>query len=400
MHPAVPLSTMPSRRSVAAFVVIALAFVAGFLFLSRARTEPRQAAAPPPAEASPPPAVLAAVAVPSPSPSPVRMTIRTETEIVPAADAPQLGSVVATTAADYRRRARFPRASQPIEDGVDPIARDREVTRGKSLGPEGSNPTLVVWPDRTGFEAPSPIVVYAYLVHDERKVDPRAIRGEVRTQQGGVLAALAFRDDGAGGDGDANDLVYTAVIAPGREHAAEFKGAQLVEVHAETPSGEERVATTGFLYSVPLAQLTGRYRDELVDGNLVVSAEVAVEADGRFHLEATLAGADGTPVGWAQSALVLPAGTAWMSLTYWGLMFHQAGVDGPYTLKSVALSTTGEMPNQKNDVVANAHVTAAYDVAQFGDRSYDDPDLLDAAARVEADGVPGGLQALDAGSAR
>src|SRR6185436_19265691 len=148
----------------------------------------------------------------------------------------------------------------------------------------------------------------------------------------------------------ANDLVYTATVVPGREGAADFKGAQLVEVHAETKSGEERVATTGFLYSIPLAHLTGRYRDEIVEGNLVVSAEVQVDAPGRFHLEATLADSDGTSFGWAQNAQVLDAGMAWIPLTYWGLMFREHHVDGPYVLASAALSTTGEMPNQKNDV--------------------------------------------------
>jgi hypothetical protein len=268
------------------------------------------------------------------------------------------------------------------------------------MGPEGSDPTLVVWPDRTGFEAPSPIVLYAYLVHDERKVDPKEIRGQIRTQQGGVLVTLDFHDDGSNGDAQANDRLYTAVVAPGRERAVEFKGAQLVEVRAETANGEERVATTGFLYSIPLAHLTGRYRDEIVDGNLVVSAEVRVDAAGRFHLEATLAEPDGTPLGWAQNAQVLEPGTAWIPLTYWGLMFRERGANGPYLLASVALSTTGEMPNQKNDVVWSAHMTKPYDVTLFSDRTFDDPDLLDAAARLQADGPPGGIGGLEANPGR
>lgn len=372
-------------------IALAVAFALGFWWMRRAPT-------PPPAmvPVAVPAAVATAVelaAAPSPSPSPLRRTVRTETEIAPAGMLPEVGSLSATTARDYRHRARFPRSSQPIEDGVDPVARDREVTRGKSVGPEGTNPTLVVWPERTGFEAPNPIVIHAYLVRDERKVDPKEIRGEILTQQGGALSGLDFRDDGANGDAAANDLVYTAVVAPGAERAADFKGAQLVDVEAELANGERRIATTGFLYSIPLAHLTGRYRDELIDGSLVVTAELDVHAAGRFHLEATLAAADGTPIGWAQNALVLEAGTAWMPLTYWGLMFRERGVPGPYVLATVALSTTGEMPNQKNDVVLDAYRTAAYDVAAFSDRRFEDPDLVDAAARLEADAPPGALEA-------
>ena len=93
-------------------------------------------------------------------------------------------SIANATAEDYRQRARFPRSSQPITDGVDPIARDREVTHDRSMGPEGSDPTLVTYPARTSFEAPNVIVLYAYLLRDHRKVDARSITGEVRTQRG------------------------------------------------------------------------------------------------------------------------------------------------------------------------------------------------------------------------
>jgi hypothetical protein len=294
--------------------------------------------------------------------------VRTETLIdVPFVE-PQVQSLAKVAAAEYRERARYPRWTQPITDAVDPIVRDREVTRGTSLGPEGRNPTLVVYPSRSTYEAPQPVVIHAYLVQDERKVDARAIAGQVRTQQAGVLAALAFNDEGRDGDAEANDLVWTAVVAPGPERARDFKGAQLVAVDAETLGGEQRNATSGFLYSVPLAHLTGRYRDALVDGNLVLEAEVAVEAAARFHLEGTLADAAGDPLAWAQVAAVLEPGRAWMPLTYFGLVLRERGVDGPYLLRTAALSTTGEMPNQKNDVAERPHVTRAYAATDFSDQ--------------------------------
>ncbi len=322
---------------------------------------------------------------PAPSRTPRHYTIEGEVVRDPAPDAPQMRTLGTVAAEDYRRRARFPRSSQPIEDGVDPIARDREVTPGKSEGPEGHDPTLVVYPARTGFEAPNPIVIYAYLVRDGRKVDAREIRGEVRSQDGTPLATLAFSDDGRAGDAVANDFVYTAVLTPTRDAIPVLKGAQLVEAKARTRGDEERVATTGFLYSVPKAHLTGRFRDALADGHLIVEAELAVVEAGRFHLEATLASMDGTPIAWAQEAAELGPGTAWMPLTYWGLALRERGVDGPYVVRSAALSTTGEMPNQKNDVLEFAYVTRGYAAAQFSDQAFNDPDLLDAANRLEAD---------------
>jgi len=345
------------------------------------------------------PVAVVAVAAPAPTPagtavptpSPERVAVQGATAASPAtvpataAPTPEPASVGRTTAEDYRRRARFPPSSQPVDDGVDPIMRDREVTKERSLGPEGEHPTLVVYPARTSFEAPQPVVLHAYLVDDDRRVPASEIVGEVRDQEGRALAGVLFTDDGLGGDAEADDLLFTAVLAPAPDDVRALKGSQLVLVRAETFTSEIRVATTGFLYSVPLGRLTGRYRDALVDGNLVVSAEVAALEPSPFHLEATLATAGGTLLGWAQSSVVLDEGTAWIPLTYWGLIFHEARVDGPYVLRSVALSTTGEMPNQKNDVAENAHATRPYPFTAFSDRPFDDPDLLDAARRLEAD---------------
>jgi hypothetical protein len=78
-------------------------------------------------------------------------------------------------------------------------------------------------------------------------------------------------------------------------------------------------------------------------------------------------------------------------------MFRERGADGPYLLRSVALSTTGEMPNQKNDVALNPFITKPYPATAFDERPFNDPGLLDAAARLQAD-APAGLTGLEAGS--
>jgi hypothetical protein len=170
----------------------------------------------------------------------------------------------------------------------------------------------------------------------------------------------------------------------------------MVRVVATTRGGEERIAATSFLYSFPDAQLTGAYRDALVGGSLQVQAEVAVTAPGRFHLEATLYDAAGQQaLAWSQTAAELTEGRHWMTLSYYGLILHERGIDGPYSLRHVALSTVSTMPNAKNRLADGAHVTAAYAAAQFTDAGYDDPELLDAADRVERDGAD--LGSLEAG---
>jgi hypothetical protein len=81
-----------------------------------------------------------------------------------------------------------------------------------------------------------------------------------------VLAALDVHDDGTNGDARPTTSSTRASSRPDGAGRSTSRARSSVEVHAETKSGEERVATVGFLYSVPLAHLTGRYRDAIVDG--------------------------------------------------------------------------------------------------------------------------------------
>jgi hypothetical protein len=90
---------------------------------------------------------------------------------------------------------------------------------------------------------------------------------------------------------------------------------------------------------------------------------------------------------------VLEPGTHWLDLSYYGLILRERGLDGPYVLRYVALSTTTEMPNGKNRLVENAYWTGAHRASAFSDRPYDDPQLLEAARRIEDDPMPAGLDA-------
>jgi hypothetical protein len=89
-------------------------------------------------------------------------------------------------------------------------------------------------------------------------------------------------------------------------------------------------------------------------------------------------------LGFARKRVALAAGTAWIPLTFWGLILREHEVDGPYNLFSVTLTTLGDRGEQGSDVVGNAHNTAPYRVTDFTDLPYNDPDLLEKAARLDA----------------
>jgi hypothetical protein len=294
-------------------------------------------------------------------------------------------SLAAHAANEYRRRAQYPEWSQPLVEGEDPILRDRAVSPVTARGPEGDT-TLTVFPDRVAFESPERVLLYAFLSVGGERVAANDMRGQILSEALQPIAELVYTDDGGNADAAASDYVYSVAFQPPPDRVPALSESFMVRVFAVTSENEEIVGVTGFQYSNPDAQLTGSYRDGLAEGGLTIEAEVEVREPGRFHLEATLYDREGErPVAWAQDARELASGRHWMPLRFFGRVLHERAIDGPYILRFVALSTVTQMPNAKNRLVENAYVTAPYDAAKFSDVPFDDPDLLDAARRVEQD---------------
>jgi hypothetical protein len=234
------------------------------------------------------------------------------------------------------------------------------------------------------------------LTQRDLPVPARSIHGRVMTEDLRPLGEIEYLDTGQPPDAAAGDGLYTAVFTPGAESEDRLAASYLVQVRALTIGEEERLAAGSFLLSRPHAQLTGTYRDALVDGSLAIDAQVDVVAAGRFHVEATLYSADGSrKLLWAQAAAQLEPGQHWLRIPFYGLGLHEAAADGPYLVRYVALSTTSAMPNAKNRVQENAYLTAAYRASAFTDQPYNDPALIDAADRLERDTIARGLEAGD-----
>lgn len=331
--------------------------------------------------------LAAQVAQHAPS-TPRRATPAAAAPTAPAA-APSSAGLARATADAYRQQARYPHSSHPISDpDSDPILRDRDVSPSTWRGPGDSEPSLTVFPEQVSFEDPDAVILYAYLSVAGTAVPAQSMSGTVIDAHGETVASLAFNDDGRGADAQANDFVYTAQLATADANGRRLSGAYLARVHAVSTTNDDRFGTSGFLYSRPDAQLTGRYTDAPRDGSLEIRVEVEVTTAGRFHLEATLYTLAGRPLAWAQNALPLSPGRQWIPLTFFGLVLREQAADGPYVLRYVALSTTTEMPNAKNRLVENAYVTRAYRAADFSDQPFNDANLLETARRLEASAPP------------
>lgn len=288
--------------------------------------------------------------------------------------------VAAETARDYRERARFPESSRALKAGEkDPVKEKRTATRQSQHGPEGKGAALSVWAGAVSFEKGRPVDLFA-TIEDGVALE---VSADVVSEAGDLVAHVTYADDGRGADRKAGDGVWSARLRMPAGTEPELAASYMVKVRSRLLDGDVRETVGGFLYSNPAAHLTGRYRDTVRNGNLVVLAEVDVERPGRFHLAGTLHTLKGEPIGTAQAAAELEPGRHWIELSFYGLMFHDRKVAGPYRLGTLAFSTTGAMPNALNDLVENAYVTRAWRLRQMRSTPFNNPQLLEAAARLE-----------------
>ena len=303
---------------------------------------------------------------------------------LPALAQVEAGKLARETAKEYREWARYPESSKVIRKGeADPIQEKRVPTRQTRRGPDAAEPALSVWASKVSFEKGQAVDLFATLEERGKAVtSPADLTGEIVDVSGAILAEVSYRDDGQAPDRRAGDGVYSARLEPSA--LAYFPTASyMVRVQGRLQNGDLRSAAGGFLYSDPAARLTGRYRDSLREGNLVIAAEIEVAETGRFHLAGTIYSPSGEPVGVAQAAANLEPGRHWIELSYYGLMFHERKVAGPYRLGTLALSTTHRMPNALNDIVENVHVTRAYRLSQMRSEAFERPQLIESAKRLE-----------------
>ena len=334
---------------------------------------------PPPVEA---PLERRAPAAVAPPPAPPEVALEPRTESLRRLEPEESEPVrrLRDLAADYRAQADFPGWSHAIDDGVDPVVRDRTPSAQRSI-PSDLSPVLVIRAEQISFEAPQPIVIHAALEDPDGRIVADAIRGELRDLEGAVVWSGAFQLVLAGEDG-APGPSYSAQFVPQLPDTSRTNGIYTIEVVAAI-GDQERAATTSLLYGEPRAKLTGRFEDRIEDGSLRIDAEVEVFDASRFHLEGTLAVPAGRAIAWGQFARHLEPGIHWLPLTFHGLAVSRSGADGPYELRSLALQATGEMPGQKNDLWTNAHRTAAYAADEFTTEGFGDAHLIELAERLE-----------------
>lgn len=289
--------------------------------------------------------------------------LMTATASAQTATLPDLAAHAAASAAE---QARYPAWSQPLQVDSDPILSAREISIQSVRGPNGEAPALQAWTSDVAVQPGDTIQLFAQLAWLDTEQSPWeqlrsatgawSISAELVSEAGEMLASLEYVDTGRGLDALAGDGVFTTALTLDATQAPPLGQANsvLVRLTATAPDGTVRKGSTGFLYSNPAAKLTGRFRQSIEDGHLVVLAETTVAAAGRVHLEGSLADLAGQPRAIAQTAEVLSPGMHWIPLRFHGQLIRDLGLVDALRLRAITLRSTQGMPNAIGPVFTDA----------------------------------------------
>ncbi|MBE7411082.1 MAG: hypothetical protein L6Q54_09410 [Leptospiraceae bacterium] len=136
-------------------------------------------------------------------------------------------------------------------------------------------------------------------------------------------------DDGRDGDDVAKDNIFTFRWRPMQ---ADW-GQMSLETNILYGRESKKAKVSASFYSSPNkpAQFSNFFRDMVIDGSLVIKAEIKVVKPGNYHLEANLKEAEGgNYVAYATYDGQLKGGTNEVDFLFFGKVLRDKGYDGPY----------------------------------------------------------------------
>lgn len=144
------------------------------------------------------------------------------------------------------------------------------------------------------------------------------------------------------------------------------------------------------------AKFTGKFQERLEKGSLIIQAELQVRLAGSYRIEANLLADNGDPVAHARTDVRLGGGTQWVELLFFGKIFRDRRIPGPYKLAGLRgqqmnlpinpddltlppeqvekiLATTQQTEPIKRGIIPwiGEYRTEAYQLNQFSDAEYD-----------------------------
>ncbi|MBR56968.1 MAG: hypothetical protein CMH54_02800 [Myxococcales bacterium] len=212
-----------------------------------------------------------------------------------------------------------------------------------------------------------------------------------------------FLDDGRGYDREANDGIYSfsfvpsQVVPKGASGEVKMRATYAIPFH-EGPSGttwKEGMSMFRFSYyqKAPM-EFTGRFRETIEEGSLVVYAGVKIQQPGWYKLRSLLFDATGAPVAQSMIDEEFDTNVDEVRFVFFGRVLRQHKVGGPYTVGRVDgyLFEPGVPPPRPQvRAIVDGYETRTYEPTAFSDAEWDSPAKqrrLDLLREVRSKGLP------------
>lgn len=327
-------------------------------------------------------------------------TTTTGTPVAPTATAPidqaTLGKITSVAKleevlADYQANAMYPIWSRPHDEGTKyklewnkPAVSDLPLSDSDPLYYRfAADKAHVTYGD------PYTAWIEAWEGNDDQKRVPiKVTDAYIMALSGpkpGRLVQLQFKDDGLNGDEKAGDLRYTVRFVP--SEIPEMKLALQVRLSAVIERGTaRRLAVREFTYAPRPVVVVEGITDSIKDGNMVVTLAVDVLERGTHTIEANVMSADDkTAIGWVKDTRTLEVGKQTFDCKFFGKIFHDKQVDGPYVVKDIRGFL--RFPDEKEMPIwwkhEGTHLTKAYKPVDLSAKEWESPEKTETINRMK-----------------
>ena len=231
---------------------------------------------------------------------------------------------------DVQTWIKYPLWSAPLSDNM--RYKKPEPAHTRAAGPGDSEPSVELWPERLNYALNEPIRILA-IAHGKNGITK--LESVTAKTVGGIRPRpeypLEFSDRGDG--------VFVANLTVPAGVAMHNRGdwGVMLDCYVED---EHRVAHTQFNLMATDARVTGPYHLAVENGSVVAYVGITADRPSRQHLKGELWGPRGEPISyaWVRNDET-PSGQSTMKLVFYGKVIRDSGVDGPYHLRNLLLTT-------------------------------------------------------------
>jgi hypothetical protein len=260
---------------------------------------------------------------------------------------------------EYDNYKRYPAENSAFSSkDQDPITQRYSVDERTTLNEEKSM-GLTLWSDKKYYLENDTVIVNAYLQDAEGMRQAATFNSTFYYDQNQSLGDIKFSDEN-------NEGVYQATIQLTQANTLN-KGPGIYKVWIQDVKNNITDAIT-FTLSQPDIELTGNYKEFInSNGDLIIEAQVKINANAHFYIQASLYSSGSIPIGVTQLSQPLTKGKHWLPLSFSGLMIQDSDESGPYVLKQVSVAKV-TMPMQRGPLLEPNFITESYGLSEFSQK--------------------------------